>query len=953
MHEIRKTIYTLTTLLILSVSIQARSYVFESLTANNGLSDQVVNAIYKDKAGYVWIGTGNSLAKYDGTHLKNYLIPGSNEKLKRVNAITELPTGEIWIGNGLGLWRIPKGGDELEKIIPEEISTAVYSLLTDSHGTLYIGEESGLTIYKKGQFHHFSMETNQFSGWNTITDMVIQQDTTLWMSTLRGLVSFNLLTKEKLFYAKEYAKENQIAFHSIEQIGTTLYLGTMRQGILSFNTESKEFKSYVNVGCNVISDLSSDKKGVLYVATDGNGVHFIDTRTEEITKSFRHEVGSIESIRSNSVYSLLVDREGEIWMGYYQMGLDYTLYQSGQFNIYKYKKIFDSKDISIRTLTIHEEEKLIGSRDGLHFIDEKRERYIKYTSPTLRSSMIICSYYYKEEYYIGTYGGGMYIFNPKTLTIRNFETSEEDPFIKGQIFSITSDTLDQLWIGTSAGLYCYKEGQRVHKFTSANSKLPEGNVYKIFFDSTSKGWICTENGMCIWEPSSSSLKTDIFPDGFIHKEKIRVIFEDTNHDLYFMPDKGTMFISNMAMSSFRRVQPETPLDGKDGLFIIEDIKNWLWIGTNNGIFKYDKKDTFIPYNFVDGIPNPTFTYCEPIIDKEGKIWMGNSKGLLYVDPEEEFNNRNPYPITFWSFHANGNQEVFPSPTENKGMELILNNNQQNITIRFSDLTYTKASFVNYEYRLIGEENEWTTLRGKSEVTYYGLSQGSYRFCVRIAGNPDSEVGMNIKITFPREKWITVTAVSILLLVLGFLWKQKRKNSTTLKGKYIKSTVTISEKKKENTIKENDQEGCEIVEDIDAYQSVEKEQNTDSEKYKTNKVSTKECKALTEKLERLMRQKKPFTNPNLKIADLATLLDTAPHTLSFLFNQHLHCTYYDYINDYRVAEFKQLATDEKYAKYTLNTLAEICGFSSRASFFRHFKKATNITPNEYIRSLEKE
>jgi hypothetical protein len=44
--------------------------------------------------------------------------------------------------------------------------------------------------------------------------------------------------------------------------------------------------------------------------------------------------------------------------------------------------------------------------------------------------------------------------------------------------------------------------------------------------------------------------------------------------------------------------------------------------------------------------------------------------------------------------------------------------------------------------------------------------------------------------------------------------------------------------------------------------------------------------------------------------------------------------------------------DEYAKYTLSALAELCGFSSRASFFRYFKKATNITPNEYIRSIGK-
>lgn len=62
--------------------------------------------------------------------------------------------------------------------------------------------------------------------------------------------------------------------------------------------------------------------------------------------------------------------------------------------------------------------------------------------------------------------------------------------------------------------------------------------------------------------------------------------------------------------------------------------------------------------------------------------------------------------------------------------------------------------------------------------------------------------------------------------------------------------------------------------------------------------------------------------------------------------------YDYLNDYRIEEFKRLVDKDEYSKYTLTALAELCGFSSRTSFFRYFKKVIGITPNEYIRSIGK-
>lgn len=103
----------------------------------------------------------------------------------------------------------------------------------------------------------------------------------------------------------------------------------------------------------------------------------------------------------------------------------------------------------------------------------------------------------------------------------------------------------------------------------------------------------------------------------------------------------------------------------------------------------------------------------------------------------------------------------------------------------------------------------------------------------------------------------------------------------------------------------------------------------------------------------MKRNKPYRNPNLKVADLAVAIGTTSHSLSYLFNQYLEKNYYDYINEYRVEEFKSLILKDEYAKYTLTAMAEYCGFSSRASFFRTFKKLAGITPNEYIKQVSGE
>mgnify|MGYP000758375501 FL=1 len=86
------------------------------------------------------------------------------------------------------------------------------------------------------------------------------------------------------------------------------------------------------------------------------------------------------------------------------------------------------------------------------------------------------------------YGGGMMVLNPETLSLKYFAQGDTELFQKGHIFCVKPDAKGNLWIGTSQGLFSYNgQTKQIKSFTSANSQLPEGNVYEVSFDSTGKG----------------------------------------------------------------------------------------------------------------------------------------------------------------------------------------------------------------------------------------------------------------------------------------------------------------------------------------------------------------------------------------------------------------------------------------------------------------------------------
>lgn len=131
----------------------------------------------------------------------------------------------------------------------------------------------------------------------------------------------------------------------------------------------------------------------------------------------------------------------------------------------------------------------------------------------------------------------------------------------------------------------------------------------------------------------------------------------------------------------------------------------------------------------------------------------------------------------------------------------------------------------------------------------------------------------------------------------------------------------------------------------------KEPNEKKEKYVRSGLTPEMSEKIFDLLDKAMNQDELYKETELSLNDLARKLNTHPNYISQILNERLGVSFYDYINNFRIEEFKRLIAEPKNQQFTVLALAFDCGFNSKSSFNRYFKKMTNQTPSQYLKSLK--
>ena len=873
---------------------------FEHLTVEKGLSSNYIECIYRDSIGFVWIGTTKGIDRFDGYSIKNYSLYNQENKVEtaRINAICNASENNLIVATDIGVFKYHRTLDSLTFINSISYNVPIISIYQVNSNLYILGTKKGLFLVNKD-----IIKLSSYLPKEAILSIQSYNNKLLILTPYKLYIG-TILNGQQIQFSTILTAPGNTRFSAMAQQNEQVFIGTEKNGVFETDLKTKQLKKLNAIKANLITSIFISQKH-LFVGSDGAGLIIYDTDSKKI-HNYIHSPQNSKSIASNSIYSVLTDQNGIYWIGTYSSGVSF----SQQYNT-RFQEIGDLKGNSIRSFHIIDSCKIIvGTRNGLIYKDgNNKYSFSSQNTPFIKSNITLSiSPYTSEKYLIGTYGGGLYLFDTKNKKPEPFFIKDNqllaDESIYGSVF-----LNGKVYLATLNGLIIIKENKIEKQLTDKNSELPSSLIYNFTPDSLTL-WLGTSRGISRYNILSEKLENIQFTN---HRNDFRTnyIYKDSKGDIWLCGNESGIIRFSPQNGNVELLGDKLGISPDHISGIIEDGNHHdYWISSGNGFFRYDSSSGEIQsYNRQDGLPYLSFCPGACARKEDNTIYFGSERGLIYFRPDSIQQNIPVAHIVITNIQVKGKDLHLSA--QNDFSHLILNTGE-NFSITITNANFKQAYAGHYKYFLQNHSTEWVLING-NKIAFDNLQAGDYSLFVKYNSDgtnwsPETKIlSIHIKAPFYQSKiFIAILSIFILLVIL-LSWKWKNKIKAILTA--VKSSSKLVTRKKSITESEK------IKEQLNAIKS-------------------------------FMEKEKPYLNPHFSIKDIADGTGYTVHEISMALNDGIKQNFFDFVNGYRVEAVKIKLVGEEANSLTLHSLAEECGFNSKTSFYRIFKKVTGSTPMEY-------
>ena len=370
----------------------------------------------------------------------------------------------------------------------------------------------------------------------------------------------------------------------------------------------------------------------------------------------------------NGVYSILEDKNNNIWLGTKDIGL------------------FQLRKTGTNHYSIH------------HFEHQPDNPY------SLSSNSIYAIYQDSRNHiWVGCYGGGLNLLTQakdgKISFIHGNNELRNYPIAYGmKVRNIAEAPGGVILVGTTNGLLT---------FSNNFERLEEIKFYRNIRRPGDKNSLSANDIMHIYTDKNQTTYIISFTGGVNKVISEKLLSENIRFKNY---DKNNGLASDLALS------------------MIEDTQNQLWVVSEIALSKFNPaKETFENYELSSIYQEFNFSEAIPVINARNQIVLGTDKGFLEVSPEKMHKSGYVPPIVFTGLKIQGHSTDY---SIDNLKELELEPSQRNVTFQFAALDYVNPKGILYAYRLQGLEEEWNEADNNRSASYINLPAGKYQLQVK-------------------------------------------------------------------------------------------------------------------------------------------------------------------------------------------------------------------------------
>jgi ligand-binding sensor domain-containing protein len=799
-----------------------------SFNLDQGLPGMVVKCMIQDKFGFLWIGTDNGLCRFNGDFFDIYNTNTGGLSSNVILSLTEDKSGKIWLGtDGGGLMIIDFKKNELY----HHGNDIVLKIKQDKNGNMHIANKNNgyicidannLVLQSEvpcKQIKHLQNNSDSF-----IRDFVLDNKGQTWLASDEGV--FIIENFKKNICQKITFKNDENKVYCMEQVGSTIWVGTKTYGALCVYSFKDEFeiKSISNkngLSNNSVLCLNYDStENTLLVGTDGSGLDYLKLKPQKNNNLLINKTNYNieEGLQNTEVCSVINDSQGRIWIGYYGGG-GLSLLQS-------------------------------KGNDWLHLSE----------SVGLKSGAVNCFYEDDENnIWLASSGAGCEILTPNFY---NFRITTNNGLSDNEINTITNDQQGNVWIGTAySGINILDKNKKSISYISEINGLSSNSI-KYIFCSKNKTWIGTEKGLDYYDNVTHQLfhvelskkfkETPVFSivegknnDVWIgtYGNGVYQLILNENGNYYASHFNKTNGLSSDLIMSLYCHRNGTIYAGTDGAGLLQinssnsnknkynvksittnsgltdnsvlsltACKNILYLGTGKGLAQLNLNNLDLQnLDKQQGLAALDFNNNAAYTNKQGQLWWGIGSVVSVMRPYFALTHKLPCYITSIDINDMPLNKILRA---NKKIKYKLNSqkkapyalqdqlefpyNLNHFTFHFSGTQIANNNKTHYQYILVGSDTAFTNRTNENFAEYRNLSPGKYQFKVRSKGYNGSWSNFDTLSFSILPPWYkTYWAYSLYLILILFstrLYFKWRLNY--LKDQNEKLQIAVHEKTKE-------------------------------------------------------------------------------------------------------------------------------------------------------------